>query len=103
MLDDHDLKNLEQSWLRAQMGLVSQEPALFGTTIAENILFGKQGSDMDQIIKAAMAANAHSFIQTLPNGYNTQVLLFLHLALCQYSPKCLFFFFFHFFLTVCCG
>lgn len=73
LLDDHDLKNLKLSWLRAQMGLVSQEPALFGTTIAENILFGKEGADMDQIIKAAVAANAHSFIQTLPDGYNTPV------------------------------
>lgn len=54
------------------MGLVSQEPALFATTIADNILFGKEDADMDQIIDAAKAANAHSFIQGLPDGYNTQ-------------------------------
>lgn len=54
------------------MGLVSQEPALFATTIADNILFGKEDADMDQIIEAAKAANAHSFIQGLPDGYNTQ-------------------------------
>ncbi|KAL3514789.1 hypothetical protein ACH5RR_027506 [Cinchona calisaya] len=73
LLDGHDLKDLKLSWLREQMGLVSQEPALFGTTIAENILFGKEGANMDQIIKAAGAANAHSFVQGLPEGYQTQV------------------------------
>ena len=55
------------------MGLVSQEPALFATTIAGNILFGKEDADMDQIIQAAKAANAHSFIEGLPDGYHTQV------------------------------
>jgi len=57
------------------MGLVSQEPALFATTIAGNILFGKEDADMDKVIQAAMAANAHSFIQGLPDGYQTQVSL----------------------------
>jgi ATP-binding cassette subfamily B (MDR/TAP) protein 1 len=73
LLDGHDLKTLELKWLREQMGLVSQEPALFATTIAGNILFGKQDADMDQIIQAAKAANAHSFIEGLPDGYDTQV------------------------------
>lgn len=54
------------------MGLVSQEPALFATTIADNILFGKEDAGMDEIIEAAKAANAHSFIQGLPDGYKTQ-------------------------------
>lgn len=53
--------------------MVSQEPALFAATIAENILFGKEGATMDQVIKAAEAANAHSFVQALPNGYDTHV------------------------------
>lgn len=73
MLDGHDLKDLKLNWLREQMGLVSQEPALFGTTIAENILFGKEGANMDQVIEAAVAANAHSFVQGLPDGYQSQV------------------------------
>ena len=54
------------------MGLVSQEPALFATTIAGNILYGKEDADMDQIMEAAKAANAHSSIEGLPDGYNTQ-------------------------------
>ncbi|MCH93226.1 ABC transporter B family member 13-like [Trifolium medium] len=73
LLDGHDLKNVQLRWLREQMGLVSQEPALFATTIAGNILFGKEDSDMNKIILAAKAANAHSFITGLPEGYNTQV------------------------------
>lgn len=73
LLDGHDLKNLQLKWLRAQMGLVSQEPALFATTVAGNILYGKEDADMDQIIEAAKAANAHSFVQGLPDGYHTQV------------------------------
>lgn len=55
------------------MGLVSQEPALFSTTIAANILFGQEHAAMDEIIAAAQAANAHSFIQELPDGYSTSV------------------------------
>lgn len=73
LLDGYDLKNLQLKWLREQMGLVSQEPALFATTIAGNILFGKEDTDMDKVLQAAMAANAHSFIQGLPDGYQTQV------------------------------
>ncbi|OIW21800.1 hypothetical protein TanjilG_10976 [Lupinus angustifolius] len=73
LLDGHDLKDLQLKWLREQMGLVSQEPALFATTIAGNILFGKEDADMNQIIKAAKVANAHSFIDGLPDGYQTQV------------------------------
>ncbi|PNX98978.1 ABC transporter B family member 13-like protein, partial [Trifolium pratense] len=73
LLDGHDLKNVQLRWLREQVGLVSQEPALFATTITGNILFGKEDSDINQIILAAKAANAHSFIKGLPEGYNTQV------------------------------
>ncbi|XP_024962327.1 ABC transporter B family member 13 [Cynara cardunculus var. scolymus] len=73
LLDGHDIKNLQLNWLRGLMGLVSQEPALFATTIAENILYGKPNAAMNQIIEASKAANAHSFIQSLPDGYHTQV------------------------------
>ncbi|KAK9164532.1 hypothetical protein Syun_005434 [Stephania yunnanensis] len=73
LLDGHDLKGLQLKWLREQMGLVSQEPALFATTIAENIMFGKQDASMEEIVEAAKVSNAHSFIQSFPNGYNTQV------------------------------
>ncbi|KAL1822889.1 hypothetical protein ACET3Z_009667 [Daucus carota] len=73
LLDRHDLKDIQLKWLREQMGLVSQEPTLFATTIALNILYGKEGADMNHIIEAAKASDAHSFIQGLPDGYQTQV------------------------------
>ncbi|KAK3231861.1 hypothetical protein Dsin_003742 [Dipteronia sinensis] len=73
LLDGHDIRSIQLKWLREQMGLVSQEPALFATTIAANILLGKEDANMSQVIEAAKAANAHSFIQELPDGYSTQV------------------------------
>ncbi|KAJ0493732.1 putative ABC transporter, P-loop containing nucleoside triphosphate hydrolase [Helianthus annuus] len=66
-------KTLQLRWLRDQIGLVNQEPALFATTILENILYGKPDATMAEVEAAASAANAHSFITLLPNGYNTQV------------------------------
>lgn len=84
-MDGHDLKTLQLKWLREQMGLVSQEPALFATTIADNILFSKEDANMDQIIEAAKAANAHSFIQGLPDGYHTQVDVLFFVTMYTYS------------------
>lgn len=54
------------NWLRDQIGVVNQEPILFGTTIAENIRYGKENVDMNEIVKAARNANAHDFIVNLP-------------------------------------
>ncbi|XP_059643007.1 ABC transporter B family member 19 [Cornus florida] len=73
LLDSVDIKTLQLKWLRDQIGLVNQEPALFATTILENIFYGKPDATMAEIEAAASAANAHSFITLLPNGYNTQV------------------------------
>ncbi|CAK7345688.1 unnamed protein product [Dovyalis caffra] len=72
-LDGVDIKTLQPKWLRNQMGLVSQEPVLFATSIKENILFGKEEASMEEVIRAAKAANAHSFIKRLPERYNTLV------------------------------
>ena len=73
LLDGVDVKTLNVSWLRAQMGLVSQEPVLFQGTVAENIGHGKEGSTQEEIEAAAKLANAHGFIIDLANGYRTQV------------------------------
>ncbi|KAF1866468.1 hypothetical protein Lal_00017851 [Lupinus albus] len=73
LLDGHDIKTLKLRWLRQQIGLVSQEPALFATTIRENILLGRPDADQGEIEEAARVANAHSFINKLPEGYETQV------------------------------
>jgi ATP-binding cassette subfamily B (MDR/TAP) protein 1 len=82
LLDGHDIQTLELKWLRRQMALVSQEPVLFGTTIFANIAHGLIGSKFtdateaqkkDLVVAAAKMANAHSFITSLPEGYDTNV------------------------------
>lgn len=74
LLDNIDIKKVKISWLRQQMGLVSQEPILFNETIRANIAYGKLGdATEDEIIAATKAANAHNFIAALPNGYDTNV------------------------------
>ncbi|KAG5527475.1 hypothetical protein RHGRI_028388 [Rhododendron griersonianum] len=73
LLDNVDIKTLQLRWLRDQIGLVNQEPALFATTIAENILYANPDATLIEVEAAASAANAHKFITLLPNGYNTQV------------------------------
>ncbi|KAF8691343.1 hypothetical protein HU200_040474 [Digitaria exilis] len=72
-LDGVDIRRLRLKWLRAQMGLVSQEPMLFATSIRENILVGKEDATAEEVVAAAKAANAHDFISQLPQGYDTQV------------------------------
>ncbi|KAL8094782.1 hypothetical protein AgCh_036337 [Apium graveolens] len=73
LLDGNDIKTLKLRWLRQQIGLVSQEPALFATTIKENILLGRPDASLVEIEEAARVANAHSFIIKLTDGYDTQV------------------------------
>lgn len=72
-IDGVDIRKLQLKWVRGKMGLVSQEHALFGTSIKDNIMFGKLDATMDEIIASAMAANAHNFIRQLPEGYETKV------------------------------
>ncbi|VAH22129.1 unnamed protein product [Triticum turgidum subsp. durum] len=74
LLDGVEIKNLKLSWLRDQMGLVSQEPVLFNDTIRANIAYGKHEEvTEEEIAAAAKAANAHEFISSMPQGYNTSV------------------------------
>ena len=54
-------------WLREHIGIVSQEPVLFGTTIFENIRYGREDATKDDIENAARMANAHDFIMKLPD------------------------------------
>ncbi|XP_021768214.1 ABC transporter B family member 2-like [Chenopodium quinoa] len=73
MVDGKDVRRLKLKSLRRHIGLVQQEPALFATSIYENILYGKEGATESEVIEAAKLANAHSFISGLPEGYNTRV------------------------------
>ncbi|XP_033097909.1 ATP-dependent translocase ABCB1-like [Anneissia japonica] len=72
-LDGVEIKDLNIKWLRQNVGVVSQEPVLFGCSIEENIRYGREGVTQNEIIQAAKSANAHDFISKLPKGYNTLV------------------------------
>ena len=81
-LDGHDISTLNLRWLRQHISLVSQEPTLFGTTIYGNIRHGLIGTQYENadpeqqkelIINAAKQANAHDFVSSLPEGYETNV------------------------------
>jgi ATP-binding cassette subfamily B (MDR/TAP) protein 1 len=73
ILAGKDIKKLKLKSLRKHIGLVQQEPALFATSIYENILYGKEGASEAEVIESAKQANAHSFISALPEGYSTRV------------------------------
>jgi HlyB family type I secretion system ABC transporter len=73
LYDGVDLKTLNYRELRRQVGFVLQENFLFSTTIARNIAFGEDEPDMDRVLWAARAANAHEFVERLPLGYDTQI------------------------------
>jgi ATP-binding cassette subfamily B (MDR/TAP) protein 1 len=72
-LDGKNLKDINVKYLRHIIGYVGQEPTLFATTIARNIQYGNPEATMEDIERAAKLANAHDFITSLPDGYETQV------------------------------
>jgi ATP-binding cassette subfamily B protein len=73
LLDGRDLRTIAPRSLRERIGVVMQEPVLFAESIAENIRYGKPGATADEVRSAAALANAASFIETLPEGYETLV------------------------------
>ncbi|NWI52551.1 MDR1 protein, partial [Calyptomena viridis] len=72
-LDGRDIRTLNIKWLRENIGIVSQEPVLFATTIAENIRYGREDISDAEIERAAKEANAFDFISRLPHKFNTMV------------------------------
>ncbi|POM64117.1 Multidrug resistance protein ABC Superfamily [Phytophthora palmivora] len=72
-LDGRDVKTLNVKWLRSQIGMVSQEPVLFATTIFENIAMGGTNVTREEAITACKLSNAHTFIMSLPENYDTLV------------------------------
>ncbi|TYG89900.1 hypothetical protein ES288_A12G138600v1 [Gossypium darwinii] len=73
-IDGVEIQTLQLKWLRQQMGLVSQEPILFNETIRANIAYGKGGNATEaEILAASELANAHKFISSLQQGYDTLV------------------------------
>jgi len=71
LIDGVNIKDYRRESLRREIGVVLQDAMLFGTTIQENIAYGKPDATMEEIVAAATAANAHDFILALPHGYNT--------------------------------
>lgn len=73
LIDGYDIKRLNLRSLRLKVALVQQEPALFSTTIYENIKYGNGQASEIEVMKAAKAASAHEFISRMPEGYKTHV------------------------------
>ncbi|KAG8077648.1 hypothetical protein GUJ93_ZPchr0007g4641 [Zizania palustris] len=73
LIDGINIKSLRLDWIRGKIGLVSQEPLLFMTSIKDNITYGKEDATIEEIRKAAELANAANFIDKLPDGYDTMV------------------------------
>ena len=73
-IDGIDVREVTQSSLRRQTGLVPQDPFLFTGTLADNIRFGRPDASQDDTEQAARLANAHGFIAALPDGYDTRIL-----------------------------
>uniref|UniRef100_A0A453FA98 ABC transporter B family member 4 n=1 Tax=Aegilops tauschii subsp. strangulata TaxID=200361 RepID=A0A453FA98_AEGTS len=73
LIDGINIKSLQLDSVRGKIGLVSQEPLLFMTSIKDNITYGKEGATIEEIKRAAELSNAANFIDKLPNGYDTMV------------------------------
>ena len=72
-MDGRDVRTLRQEDYRRLFGVVSQEALLFNATIRDNIVYGREGLDEADVVRAARVANAHDFIAELPEGYDTVV------------------------------
>jgi ATP-binding cassette subfamily B protein len=73
LLDGADLRDLDPSWLRAQIGVVPQEPVLFSASIEENVRYGRPGAGHEDVVLACSAAHADGFVRAFPDGYATRV------------------------------
>jgi ATP-binding cassette subfamily B protein len=72
-VDGHDVRTVDLDSLRSQIGIVAQDALLFSATIAENIAFGRPDATQEEIERAAKLAQAHEFIMSMPDGYQSDV------------------------------
>jgi subfamily B ATP-binding cassette protein MsbA len=72
-INDHDVRDLTLASLRRQLGMVTQETVLFNDTVARNISYGEETVTREAVVDAARRANAHEFIEALPEGYDTVI------------------------------
>ncbi|CDY27510.1 BnaC04g51510D [Brassica napus] len=73
LIDGVNLKEFQLKWIRSKIGLVSQEPVLFTSSIKDNIAYGKEDATLEEIKAAAELANASKFVDKLPQGLDTMV------------------------------
>jgi ATP-binding cassette subfamily B protein len=73
LLDGQDLRDFDLTDLRRAIGFVSQDVSLFDGSIRDNILYGRPDASFEDVVEAARAAEAHAFIEALPDGYDTAV------------------------------
>jgi ABC-type multidrug transport system fused ATPase/permease subunit len=73
LIDGYDVRSLTLASLRSQISMVLQETILFSGTVAENISYGRPEASREEIVEAAKRANAHEFIEQMPNGYDTEL------------------------------
>lgn len=72
-IDGKDIRDIRLQSLRSHIGIVQQDVYLFAGTIFENIAYGKRGATREEVVRAAKNANAHEFIQSFPDGYDTDI------------------------------
>lgn len=72
-IDGHDIRDLNVRWLRTVIGTVQQEPIIFNDTVENNLRMGCATLTEKQMVEACKMANAHEFIEALPEGYNTRI------------------------------
>jgi ABC transporter fused permease/ATP-binding protein len=73
LLDGQDLRELDPAWLRAQIGVVPQEPVLFSASVEANVRYGRPGASPEEVVEACRAAHADTFVRAFPEGYATKV------------------------------
>jgi ATP-binding cassette subfamily B protein len=73
LLDGIDLRTLDPAWLRAQIGVVPQEPVLFSATVEENVRYARPNASHEEVVAACRAAHADAFVRAFPDGYATKV------------------------------
>jgi ABC transporter fused permease/ATP-binding protein len=73
LIDGESIKDIEPNWLRSQIGIVSQEPILISSSIEENIRYANNLASHEEVLAAAKQANAHNFIMSFTDQYNTLV------------------------------
>ena len=72
-LDGNDLRSLDPNWLRAQIGVVPQEPTLFSASVEDNVRYGRPDASHEEVVAACRAAHADEFVRGFPEGYATRV------------------------------